>query len=1018
MPTALGARLLTRSAFFTALTVGAATAWAQPTLTDPGLRITTVVSGLSQPTGIAFLGANDFLVLEKASGRIQRVTNGTMTGTVLDLAVNSNSERGLLGIALDPGFPGVPNVFVFWTESLSGADTTLVADVPLTGSRVDRFVWNGSTLTFAANLLRVRALQTDANSVASPSTPTPVGNHNGGKLAIGPDGKLYVAIGDVGRRGKMQNVDVGLLPNGTDDSFGGPFPDDAHLTGVVLRLNLNGTAPTDNPFYAAGAGLGGQVGANFQKIFSYGHRNGFGLAFDPASGRLWTSENGDDSFDEINAVVSGGNYGWVQAMGPMSRLDQFKTIEANLSTTPTSEGALQQVRFPLSMVAATPAAAQAALFMLPGATSRDPEFSWRYAVAPSGLGFVRGPLLGTRFAGTLWSGMGRTTNLTGGTTGTYAGGALFAFKLTGDRQRLDLTADARLADRVADNGTYPPPVGTAPGTTGFKFDGRESESLLVGQGFGVVTDIQAGPDQALYVVSSTNNAVYRIVRAPAPPTIVPNVSGTQGAGGVYSSAVTVSWTVSDDFGLTSSTGCGTITLVDDTPGTTLTCSAINAIGLTTTAAVTITIAQNFINFPATASTLGAIPDSPGAGQTGAPRDVKFTVTNMPRVSRVAISMTFNPPHTASGDLTATLIAPDGTTHTLYARPGTTNDLAGPYRFSDTAVLDFRTAAAAGSPVATGTYRTSTAASLTVMDAVLGSGRTGTGVWTLRVVDGAPGNVGSVSAATLSLLPALPRNLRVNSVAGNLVQLRWDAPAGAAPPQYLVEGGVVPGVPLAAFGTGLSAPIVTFAAPAGTFWVRVRADEPGSQPTAEVPLVVGVPVAPSAPADFTAAVAGSVLNVSWRNTFGGGAPGGVVVDVTGSAVATLPIGTSGAVNFGVVPGGSYALSLRAVNGGGVSPSSNTVSITVPTACSGAPNPPVNFLFYRAGGVVSMLWDPPAGGPAPLGYTIEVTGSVTASLPLAARVLTVPAPPGTYTVRVRADNACGASAFTTTQTVVVP
>jgi hypothetical protein len=197
-----------------------------------------------------------------------------------------------------------------------------------------------------------------------------------------------------------------------------------------------------------------------------------------------------------------------------------------------------------------------------------------------------------------------------------------------------------------------------------------------------------------------------------------------------------------------------------------------------------------------------------------------------------------------------------------------------------------------------------------------------------------------------------------------------------------------------------------------------ADEAGSQPTAEVPLVVGVPVAPSAPADFTTAVAGSALNVSWRNTFGGGAPGDVVVDVTGSAVATLPLGTSGAVNFGVVPGGSYSLSLRAVNGGGVSPSSNTVSITVPTACSGAPNPPVNFLFYRAGGVVSMLWDPPAGGPAPLGYTIEVTGSVTASLPLAARVLTVPAPPGTYTVRVRADNACGASAFTATQTVVVP
>jgi aldose sugar dehydrogenase len=198
-------------------------------------------------------------------------------------------------------------------------------------------VWNGSTLTFAANLIRLRALQTDQNTVPLSTTVTPVCNHNGGKLAMGPDRKLYVAVGDVGRRSWMQNV---------TDTFGGPASDNAHLTGVVLRLNLNGTAPTDNPFYAAGAALGGEVGANFQKIFSYGHRNGFGLAFEPASGRLWTSENGDDAFDEINRVVAGGNYGWVQAMGPVSRIDQFKAIEANLSTAPTSVGALQQVRFP------------------------------------------------------------------------------------------------------------------------------------------------------------------------------------------------------------------------------------------------------------------------------------------------------------------------------------------------------------------------------------------------------------------------------------------------------------------------------------------------------------------------------------------------------------------------------------------------------------------------------------------------------------------------------------------------
>ena len=66
-----------------------------------------------------------------------------------------------------------------------------------------------------------------------------------------------------------------------DDQFGGPEPDDAHLTGVILRLNDDGTTPRDNPFYAAGAAIGGEVGANIQKIFAYGIRNSFGMAFDP-----------------------------------------------------------------------------------------------------------------------------------------------------------------------------------------------------------------------------------------------------------------------------------------------------------------------------------------------------------------------------------------------------------------------------------------------------------------------------------------------------------------------------------------------------------------------------------------------------------------------------------------------------------------------------------------------------------------------------------------------------------------
>lgn len=88
------------------------------------------------------------------------------------------------------------------------------------------------------------------------------------------------------------------------------------------------------------------------------------------------------------------------------------------------------------------------------------------------------------------------------------------FRLNATRDHLDLSADPRLEDHVADNGiAFPPPVGTPAGTAGYKFSGVESESLMVGQNFGVLTDIKTGPDGALYLVSNTDNIVYRITRA-------------------------------------------------------------------------------------------------------------------------------------------------------------------------------------------------------------------------------------------------------------------------------------------------------------------------------------------------------------------------------------------------------------------------------------------------------------------------------------------------------------------------
>jgi aldose sugar dehydrogenase len=536
-----------------------------PKMDDPSLTVSTVVSGLDQPTSTAFLGRNDFLILEKASGKVQHVVNGTLAtppqfvtpaGAMLaNLPVNNASERGLLGIALDPDFTSNHLVYLYWTESSTGAVSGNLAEVgnpnspfppgttkPL-GNRVDRFVFDAqkNTLTFDRNLIELHAFQQDDTHPIDAGQPMR-GNHDAGKIVFGPDGKLYIQIGDNGRRGQLQNLASGPFgPGQADDQFGGPAPDNAHDTGVIFRLNPDGTAPSDNPFAnvtaAQLAQLEQQAGvtvtqaqldeavANIHKIFSYGHRNGFGLAFDPLTGALWESENGDDAFDEMNRITAGSNGGWVQIMGPSKRVDEFKEIETtftplqgnlplngNLPFSPIDPAtflpALQQVRWPPSLIADSPSQARTRLFALPGSHYDEPEFSWKWAVAPAGIGFV-GSGLGPQYAGDLFVGEARTF---------LKGGYLFDFKF--DDSRLHFAFDdPALKDKVDDND--------------YKFDEGESESLIIGENFGIVTDIQTGPDGNLYVTSLTDGKVYQISRrsitVPTPGTPGPVVlTGTDG----------------------------------------------------------------------------------------------------------------------------------------------------------------------------------------------------------------------------------------------------------------------------------------------------------------------------------------------------------------------------------------------------------------------------------------------------------------------------------------------------------
>ncbi len=267
----------------------------------------------------------------------------------------------------------------------------------------------------------------------------------------------------------------------------------------------------------------------------------------------------------------------------------------------------------------------------------------------------------------------------------------------------------------------------------------------------------------------------------------------------------------------------------------------------------------------------------------------------------------------------------------------------------------------------------------------------------------------------------PTGLFAESIIGNLVTLRWIPPAfGLAPTNYVLEGGINPGEVLASIPTGSTVPRFTILAPTGSFYVRIHTLAGASRSIAsnEIRIHVNVPVAPSAPTNLLGLVNGSNIALAWKNTFAGGSTAGLLLDVSGSLTTTIPLGVTDNFQFSGVPGGTYTLSLRAANGAGVSGSSNSLTLTFPGACSGAPQTPADVLAYRIGNTVFVSWDLAAAGPAPTGFVLNVTGSFVGSIATPTRGLSGTVGPGTYNLSVVANNACGASPPSTPVSVTVP
>lgn len=222
---------------------GSATAPAAPARTP---RVSTVARNLSVPWGLAFLPRGDALIGERNSGRILRLARGShRPKAVMRIAdaYNDGGEGGLLGLAVSPRYRRDRLVYAYVTTR--------------TDNRIVRFRLGGKVQPIVTGLRR-----------------GPI--HDGGGLAFGPDGKLYAGVGDTG------DTD---LPQ-----------DRGARNGKILRMNPDGSAPSDNPF--AGS-----------LVWTLGHRNVQGFAWD-AKGRMWASEFGQNRFDEVNLIRKGRNYGW------------------------------------------------------------------------------------------------------------------------------------------------------------------------------------------------------------------------------------------------------------------------------------------------------------------------------------------------------------------------------------------------------------------------------------------------------------------------------------------------------------------------------------------------------------------------------------------------------------------------------------------------------------------------------------------------------------------------------------
>ncbi|MBL8267064.1 PQQ-dependent sugar dehydrogenase [Steroidobacter sp.] len=292
-----------------------------------GFSETRIATGLTQPTSLAVAPDGRVFVTQQA-GQLRVIRNGVLLSQpFVTLTVNTLGERGLLGVALDPNFSTNRYVYLYYTSPTA----------PPRVNRVVRYTASASNPDVAESGSAFQLIELSGLSTAY--------IHNGGALAFGTDGKLYIATGDNSDSANAQSLET--------------------THGKLLRINADGSIPEDNPF------LGQTTGVN-QAIWARGLRNPYTFAVDPGNGRIHVNDVGQDAWEEVNQGVAGANYGWPQTEG----------------FTP---GGVTGVRYPVHAYAnaGTSCAIVGASFYRPTAPTFPSEYAGRYFFGDYCGGFIR-----------------------------------------------------------------------------------------------------------------------------------------------------------------------------------------------------------------------------------------------------------------------------------------------------------------------------------------------------------------------------------------------------------------------------------------------------------------------------------------------------------------------------------------------------------------------------------------------------------------------------------------------------